>query len=297
MPQPAELLSLHANTRKKSARLLLGLLCSSGVGLLAYRRRSLSRSGIAGTIVAGTTTLGLGGWSWGLSLIFFFVTSSLFSHFREREKALTAADKFSKGSQRDGPQVAANGGVATVLALGHGLTPASDLHTFLEAGYAGALATATADTWATELGTLSPHLPRLITTGRQTTPGTSGGVTLLGTTASAVGAFSLGFFFWLIERDHRAKLALPVIAFFSGLCGSLFDSLLGATVQAMYYCPMCQKETERRVHNCGTKTRPLRGLSWLNNDAVNLLATLFGACVAILLTIPFQQRRKRLQGV
>src|SRR5260370_1375933 len=106
MSQTAELSTLHvsgsekttANIHKKSVRLLFGLLFSSGVALLAYRRRSLNRSGTAGTIVAGTTTLGLGGWSWGLSLIFFFVTSTFFSHFRERDKALTAEDKFSKGS-------------------------------------------------------------------------------------------------------------------------------------------------------------------------------------------------------
>src|SRR6266536_5296880 len=137
-----------ANKHTESTRTLSGLLFSSAIALLAYRRRSLSRSGVAGTIVAGTTTLGLGGWSWGLSLIFFFVTSTFFSHFREREKALTAADKFSKGSQRDSLQVTANGGVATALALAHGFT-IPDTQSSLQAGYAGALATATADTWAT----------------------------------------------------------------------------------------------------------------------------------------------------
>ncbi len=276
-----------ANKHTKSTRTLSGLLFSSAIALLAYRRRSLSRSGVAGTIVAGTTTLGLGGWSWGLSLVFFFVTSSFLSHFREREKASTAADKFSKGSQRDWLQVAANGGVATALALGCAATTSPTLRSLARAGYAGALATATADTWATELGVLSPHAPRLITTGQQTTPGTSGGVTLLGTGAAAAGSLSLGLFFWLIERKHRANLALPFIAFISGLSGSLFDSLLGATVQAMYYCPVCDKETERRVHSCGTRTQPLRGLSWMNNDVVNLLATLFGSIVAIIIRIPF----------
>jgi|SRR5713226_1121038 len=105
----------------RRTRILLGLLLSSGISLVAYRRGSLSRSGIGGAIVTGTTTFGMGGWAWGLSLIFFFVSSSLFSHFREQEKAETAADKFSKGSKRDIGQVAANGGIATALALGNGL--------------------------------------------------------------------------------------------------------------------------------------------------------------------------------
>ena len=48
----------------------------------------------------------------------------------------------------------------------------------------------------------------------------------------------------------------------------MVDSILGATVQAMYYCPACEKETERPIHNCGTRTRPMRGVNWLNNDDI-----------------------------
>ncbi|MDQ2905760.1 MAG: DUF92 domain-containing protein [Chloroflexota bacterium] len=274
-------------TGPRMRRLLLGLLFSGAISFLAYRRRSLSRSGVPGAMVTGTTIVGLGGWNWGLSLVFFFVSSSLFSHFREREKARTAADKFSKGSQRDLLQVAANGGVATLAALGYGLLgqrqAAGDL--FL-AGFTGALATATADTWATELGVLSPQQPRLLTSGKRVTPGTSGGITPLGMGAAALGALAQGCIFQLTRlrqgrHARRASRFLPLIALTSGLAGSLFDSLLGATVQAMYYCPSCHKETERRIHNCGTRTTPLRGLSWLNNDGVNFLATLFGGLVAM----------------
>jgi uncharacterized protein (TIGR00297 family) len=275
----------HSQKQQRFFRLLLGFLFSSTVGLLAYRRHSLSRSGVAGAIVTGTGTVGMGGWSWGLTLIFFFVSSSFFSHFRAREKEVTAEDKFSKGSQRDFLQVMANGGVATALALGSACTSESALQRTLRAGYVGALATATADTWATELGVLSPHPPRLITTGKQAAPGTSGGITLLGTAASAAGSFALGAFFWLLQRKHKENATLPFIALISGLSGSLFDSFLGATVQAMYFCPVCQKETERQIHNCGNKTQHVRGLSWLNNDAVNFLSTLFGAVTAMPLAL------------
>jgi uncharacterized protein (TIGR00297 family) len=265
----------------RRTRILLGLLLSSGISLVAYRRGSLSRSGIGGAIVTGTTTFGMGGWAWGLSLIFFFVSSSLFSHFREQEKAETAADKFSKGSKRDIGQVAANGGIAIALASGYGLLSSQKVRQLCLAGYTGALATATADTWATELGVLSPHQPRLITTGKPVGPGTSGGVTLLGTGAGAVGALALGLVFWLLQRCPKSLASLPLIALFSGLSGSIVDSILGATVQAMYYCPTCEKETERYVHKCGTRTLPLRGIAWLNNDVVNFIATLSGALTAM----------------
>ncbi|MEO8970696.1 MAG: DUF92 domain-containing protein [Ktedonobacteraceae bacterium] len=303
------------NRKLPRQRLLLGLLFSTGVGLFAYRRRSLSRSGVAGAMATGSLTVGMGGWAWGLSLIYFFASSSLLSHFRSHDKACTAADKFSKGSQRDILQVMANGGIATALSLAHGLTDSQPVRQLLQAGYTGALATANGDTWATELGVLNTRQPRLITTGKPVAPGTSGGITLLGTSASAAGGLSLGLIFWLLEKVgtdvsrspfrsvkyanpwvgkdadaiHRS---LPLIGLLSGLFGSLADSLMGATIQAMYYCPTCKKETERRVHTCGTPTLPLRGIPWFDNDVVNFLATLFGALVGMGLHLSIQFDKK-----
>jgi uncharacterized protein (TIGR00297 family) len=267
----------------RRGRLLLGLAFSSGIGLLAYRRRSLTRDGAAGAVATGTTIFGLGGWSWGLSLIYFFVSSTLLSHFREKEKARTAADKFSKGSRRDLAQVAANGGVASLCAALHGAARSQAAQDTLQAAFAGALATATADTWATELGVLSSRQPRLLTTGRPVPSGTSGGITPLGSAASALGALSFGAFLWMTGGLRRSSARLPLISLISGLTGSACDSLLGATVQAMYFCPLCQRETERTVHSCGTRTRTLRGVSWCNNDAVNLFATCAGALTAVVL--------------
>ena len=73
-----------------------GLLLSTAVGWLAYRRRSLSASGVVGAVVTGTTLFGVGGWDWGLLLLAFFISSSLLSHYRAGEKA-SLAEKFAKG--------------------------------------------------------------------------------------------------------------------------------------------------------------------------------------------------------
>jgi uncharacterized protein (TIGR00297 family) len=272
-------------------RIATGLILSGAIGLLAYRRKSLSRSGVGGAMIAGTTTFSAGGWTWASNMIFFFISSSLLSHWKEKEKETTAADKFSKGSQRDLGQVTSNGGIATLLALGYGLSKKEAVRKTLEAGYVGALATATADTWATEVGVLSPQQPRLITTGKITAAGTSGGVTLIGTGASAAGGLALGSIFWLLKGGRHPYRQLPLIALISGLAGSLFDSLLGATFQAMYYCPECQKETEKRIHSCGTPTKHLRGLTWMDNDVVNLLATLFGSLVAMAIRMVTERKK------
>jgi len=262
----------------------LGLLFSSGVALLAYRRRSLNKSGVVGAIASGTVITGMGGWSWGFTLIYFFVSSSLLSHFREREKADAAEDKFSKGSQRDIVQAGANGGLATLCSLIYGFSSSGRARLLMRAAFSGALAAANADTWATELGVLSASPPRLVTTWRRVAPGTSGGVTLLGSAAAALGAVTAGFFFWVMQGCRRSLAALPIMALCGGMAGTFFDSLLGATVQAMYCCPLCQAETERRIHRCGTATTLVRGIPWMNNDTVNFLATACGAGVAMGMT-------------
>jgi uncharacterized membrane protein len=146
------------------------------------------------------------------------------------------------------------------------------------------MAAVNADTWATELGVLSPRSPRLITTGRQVEVGSSGGVTWLGTAASLGGATFIGLLGGLavliLGQGWVAAGVLLLAAVAGGMVGSLFDSFLGATVQAIYWCDACQKETERKIHHCSTQTRLLRGWPWLGNDLVNFLASALGALVA-----------------
>ena len=133
--------------------------------------------------------------------------------------------------------------------------------------FIGGLATVTADTWATELGTLSRTAPRLVTTGRGRPAGTSGGISVLGTLAALAGAATIGLAAGLLPNGLSWWTALP-LGLVSGLAGSLIDSLLGATLQRQGYCPACQAATEARIHHCGAATNLTRGCSWLGNDAV-----------------------------
>jgi len=264
-----------------------GLALSLVIGVAGYRRGALSGSGVVGALIVGTLMFGLGGWEWGTLLVAFFVSSSALSFYRAHDKH-KLAEKFAKGHQRDMGQALANGGVAALLALLSQLLPTPPLVGEGKGGVlwfvacAGAMAAVNADTWATELGVLSPHLPRLITTGRQVEVGASGGVTWLGTGASLGGALVIGLLGGLVLHQGWALAgALLLATTVGGLIGSLFDSLLGASVQAIYWCDACQKETERRIHRCGTQTRLLRGWRWLGNDAVNFFASIAGALVAM----------------
>ncbi|HYF80275.1 MAG TPA: DUF92 domain-containing protein [Symbiobacteriaceae bacterium] len=261
-------------TQSTADALGAGALLASLIGILAWMKGSLSPSGVLGAIITGTVLFGLGGWVGGLALIAFFVSSSLLSKLFRRRKADVEAE-YAKTGTRDLGQAMANGGVAAAAILLMAIT--GDLR-FLGAAL-GALAAANADTWATELGVLSPSAPRLITTFRQVAPGTSGAVSLTGTLAAAAGAAFVG----LVPALTAPQLwkTIPWLAL-AGLAGAFLDSLLGATVQGTYYCPTCQKETEQRLHRCGTPTRLHKGVAWLGNDLVNLLATLTGALIGFI---------------
>ena len=181
----------------------------------------------------------------------------------------------------------ANGGWGALTALAFG----AYAHPVFFAAFAGAMATVNADTWATELGVLSKTVPRRITDGKAVPVGTSGGITPLGTLVAFLGALLIGvlaFLFLLALPDARlvparssGLILFPLVIAAAGLLGSLFDSLLGATVQAIYYCDFDQKETEASVHRCGRPARWIRGWRWLDNDWVNFLASIAGSLLAV----------------
>jgi uncharacterized membrane protein len=141
----------------------------------------------------------------------------------------------------------------------------------LAAAFAGAFAAAAADTWGTEIGTLARNAPRSIVGLRKIPAGLSGGVTLTGTLAEIGGALVVGFTAW------AAGIAPWWIIVAAGFAGALADSILGASLQALHYCPRCQRCCEIAPHVCGSATSLVRGVHWIDNDAVNVLATLVGA--------------------
>jgi uncharacterized protein (TIGR00297 family) len=259
--------------------LVVGLLLSIVVAVIGHRRGALDDSGMVGGLVTGTLTFGLGGWEWGLLLLAFFTSSSILSFYRARAKE-RIADRFAKGRRRDIGQALANGGVPALLAVCSLLWP----HPAWFAACAGALSAANADTWATEIGVLSARLPRLITTRIPVDPGTSGAISRLGTVASVAGALLIavlaGLGMFVQGAGVSDSIGLLAAAVVGGAAGSMVDSLLGATVQAVYWCTACGKETESSVHSCGARTLPLRGHRLIGNDLVNLFASGFGAATA-----------------
>jgi uncharacterized protein (TIGR00297 family) len=208
-------------------------------------------------------------------LLFFFVSSSVLSHWRASERERLVGAVLEKGSRRDAIQVLANGVVFAVAAL---LSTAGNPETWQAIG-AGALAAATADTWSTEVGTVLGGTPRLLLFGREVQPGTSGGVTIAGLVSSVAAAVLAA----IVSSGMDWKT--PVFAVVAGgVAGSLIDSVLGATIQERGWCASCAVATERRIHTCGTGTAHRGGIHGCGNDVINLVSIIAGAVVTWTLT-------------
>jgi uncharacterized protein (TIGR00297 family) len=256
------------------ARALIGAVLSVFVALAARSTRMLATSGAIAGAVIGTTSIAAG-WSWGVLLLSLFASASALSRLGEREKAERVGQVVEKGGERDAGQVLANGGLFAIAALGSLVVPSPIWYAI----GAGALAASTADTWATEVGTFAGDDPISIISGRRVPPGTSGGITLVGTAAGVGGALFIG----AVAALANWPVSFVAVAL-GGVAGALADSLLGATLQARRWCDPCATATERLVHSCGTPTRHAGGLVGFDNDAVNAACSGVGALIALLLS-------------
>ncbi|THE15466.1 DUF92 domain-containing protein [Bacillus timonensis] len=251
------------------SNLLIQILASVIVAVVGYRLKSLTISGAAGTIIVGSAVSVGFGYRGLLLLGLFFASSSLWSKFKSGNKD-SLQNKVEKGEQRDIIQVLANGGVASVASL---LFIWTDSLIWLRF-FIGSIAAANADTWASEIGTLSKKKPFLITKMRRVDAGTSGAVSLLGTIAGFLGSFLIAvvsFFVWP-ELSVILLVGLTLV----GFSGNVIDTIMGATVQVVYKCSVCSLETEKKVH-CGQETTYLKGLRFCNNDVVNFFSILFAS--------------------
>lgn len=230
-----------------SSGLALALVLSLAASVLAMRMRMLTRDGGAAAAVVGTLVLGFGGWGFVVLLGLFFVTSSLLTRWRRETKAVEAPTQGR--TARTSVQVLANGAVPGALAVVWALSHSGTVAT----AFSASIAAATADTWATEIGLLSPRPPRLITTLREVPAGVSGGVTALGTAAAAAGA-------GLIAGSAQIVDVAFWIPWLTGTAAMALDSLLGATIEGRW-----------------------RGVT---NDTVNFLTTLAAAAGGALASLP-----------
>lgn len=152
-----------------------------------------------------------------------------------------------KRAGRSASQVLANLIAAAVCAAAYGWSGRG----FLLVGMAAVLAEAAADTVSSEIGQASSNVPHLITTWEEVPAGTDGGVSMQGTFAGIAAAALVGGACVPVGLLSWKEAGIAAVA---GVAGSVADSYLGALL-------------ERRQK--------------LNNDVVNLLATLIAAGIGL----------------
>lgn len=242
------------------------------ISAVSWRVGSLTASGALAALVVGTAAISAGP-AWGAFLIVWFLSASLLSRVGRAAKARHVHGIVAKPGARDARQVLANGLVFAGCAITMSVVP--DPRVAVAA--AGALGAAGADTWATEFGTWRKSDAWSLRTARWVPAGTSGAISAWGTLAMFAGALLyalLALSLGLVESDAWTA----VVA--GGVAGAVVDSLIGAWWQERRWCDTCNSGTEQPIHQCGTATRVVGGRSSIDNDLVNLAATIAGAAMA-----------------
>jgi uncharacterized protein (TIGR00297 family) len=156
-------------------------------------------------------------------ILLFLLTYSATRLGHARKLSLGIAESLRGRQTR---QIIANLGAASFAAMAQTITSA------FVVGALAALAEATADTLASELGPLLPGPTILINTFRRVPRGTDGGVSLGGTLCAIAGAAAIT---WAgISALHLGWLEAK-IAFLAAIFGLLVDSVLGATLERRGY--------------------------------------------------------------
>ena len=268
---------------------MLGVFLAEGLacvifGIASNRLKLVSSSGSVGLIIITSGAIlgfGVPGFAY---LIGIFVMSSAVTRYSYSAKSHLGAAE-AHGGARGLWKIIGGAGVAGMVAWGaylH-LIPSS----IGELGFAASAAATNADTWASELGVLSRDPPHLITPPwNEVQRGVSGGVSGIGEVAALMGALSASLLVVILG------LQLTVLGITSCFAGAIaaehLDSVLGASLQAIYRCPVCNTISERRRHHEHGKGILIRGIPFLSNEGVNLFSCFFAMFASTAIFVFFQ---------
>ena len=260
-----------------TANYIVPILATPIIIAFALKKNALTLDGVIAAIMLDVIiSVALGNFGFVVLLSFFILgiaTDKIKNNVEKRGQNNETAKK-SRGETRNYAQVLCNGAVGAVTALLHLIT--GD-RVFLVA-FLASFAEALSDTSASCIGALSKTAFDVFRMKR-CDRGLSGGMSLLGTGASLLGAFVIaGIAFAFGAVDFYEALVASVC----GFLGGVFDSLLGSLVQVKYKCGVCGRIVEKKTH-CGESTARYRGISFVDNSVVNFFGTLFAALLSLIL--------------
>ena len=229
-----------------------------------YTKKHLSISGFIGASLMAVLLFGFGGYSYTYPIVVFFITSTILSFIKNQHSEI-------KKSDRTINQVYATGGIAlSICILNYFFS-----HSLMYPCFLASVAAANSDTWGTEIGKKSNKKPIDIISGNTVSEGVSGGITLYGNIGSIIGSILIGIIGYYFLRDIKI-ISLIII---SGFISSIFDSILGSSVQARYISPEGLIITEEYKKSYYLYT----GSKQVNNDIVNLCCTISGPLIFLII--------------
>ena len=245
----------------------------------AYGKRALTLGGIFAALALDlAVSISLRNFGFAVLLTFFVgsvIVDKVKKHYK-KAKNKSEIDREKRGDCRDVVQVLANGLISGAAAVMFFIT---DNRLFLFA-FVASLAEAFADSAASGVGFFARRAYDPFRLER-CEKGVSGGMSILGTSASLVAAFVVSSVALAFGEISLIEMLIIAAAAF---LGAVFDSFLGSLFQVKYKCRVCQHIVERTEH-CGEITEKYRGFVPISNDVVNFISTLFAATLAAIVSI------------
>lgn len=253
----------------------LGLCAMLGASV---RRQSLTPLGALVAAAMGLSLMAIGGFVFLVPLLAFYLSSTALSKYKKARKETIERRLHARTGRRDWVQVIANGGPGVLVAL----LSLRWREPAVVVAYYTVFAACAADTWASEIGVLSPGTPVSLIRRAPIEKGLSGGVSALGTLFAVLGGSFIALVYLMMCAGVPGVASHALVIAACGLLGSVIDSVLGEFVQARYRSRSRGTPTEKPMED-GLPNELIGGVAWIDNDVVNFLSPSLAAAVAALL--------------
>jgi uncharacterized protein (TIGR00297 family) len=216
-------------------------------------KKLLTPAGYFHAWVLGLIIWGTIGWKGYLVVMFYFLVGSAVTRIGLAQKE--AEGIAEKRSGQRGPENVWGSALTGTLCVLATLFFDDSFNSLLILGYVASFSTKLSDTTASEVGKAYGKRTFLITTLQPVARGTEGAISLEGTLAGIVASLTIALLAWGLGMIDLIGIVFCVIAAF---IATNLESLIGATLQSKW--------------------------QWMTNEVVNIINTLTGAIVAILLS-------------
>jgi uncharacterized protein (TIGR00297 family) len=198
---------------------------SAALSFIALKTRCLTKDGSVASFLTGSFTGVLGSLG-----AFALLTLFTLAGFVATKSGMARKEKYGVVEGAAGERTWKNvAGVGLPPCLVVALNAAFPMDpTLFAVTFISTITVAGADTIASEIG-VRDDKAYLITNMKRVSPGTNGGVSVLGTTVSTIASLAIAVVGWLVMGQNIGWIVL--VPFLSGVVGNLLDSVFGALLE------------------------------------------------------------------